>query len=386
MVHIIFALGTGGLENGLVNIINRSPPTRYRHAIICLTRAERFAERLAVPGVEVIELHKKPGHDLGMYWRLWRELRRLRPAIVHSRNLAALETQILGLLMPGSVRVHGEHGRDVNDLDGSNRKYRLLRRALQPLIHCFIAVSRDLSQWLTTSVGIPASKVTQIYNGVDSTRFQPRGTAENDGEAPHRLPGVPDDFMPGGGRLVLGAVGRLAAVKDQRLILSALQRIFHERPERRAYLRCILVGDGPERRALEICIEALALGDCVWIAGDRDDIPALLRCMDIFLLPSLGEGISNTILEAMATGLPVIATAVGGNPELVEDGVTGLLIRVGDTEALARAIGTLIDDPARRERMGRAAMQRIRQDFDWEQTVANYLRVYDELLLARAGR
>ncbi len=174
VAHIIYALGTGGLENGLVNIINRSPPGRYRHAIICLTTAEAFAGRLTVPDVEVIELHKRPGHDPAIYLRLWRTLRRLRPAIVHTRNLAALETQVLGLLFPGCKRVHGEHGRDVSDLDGSNRKYQWLRRLLSPLIHRYIAVSQDLAQWLVSTVRIAPGKVAQIYNGVDHSRFPSR--------------------------------------------------------------------------------------------------------------------------------------------------------------------------------------------------------------------
>ncbi|QIB67531.1 TIGR03088 family PEP-CTERM/XrtA system glycosyltransferase [Kineobactrum salinum] len=386
VVHIIYALGTGGLENGLVNIINRSPPGRYRHAIVCLSHAEDFARRVTANDVEVVELHKRPGHDPGMYWRLWRTLRRLRPAIVHTRNLAALETQALGLLMPGCRRVHGEHGRDVSDLDGSNPKYRWLRRALRPLIHRFIAVSRDLADWLVDSVGIPAPKVTQIYNGVDHQRFTARWQAGTTGSGPATAvprcwpADVPAGFAAGGDCRVIGSVGRLAAVKDQRQILRALQHIFAAHPEQRAGLRCILVGDGPERRTLETEIEALQLDDCVWLAGDREDIPALLACMDIFLLPSLGEGISNTILEAMAIGLPVVATRVGGNPELVQDGVTGRLVPVADAAALGEATVALLRDPALCEAMGRAAIERVQRDFDWERTVADYLRVYDELL------
>ena len=174
IAHVIFRLDFGGLENGLVNLVNRIPDTRYRHAIICLTAAEAFAGRLTAPDVEVIELHKRPGHDPAVYLRLWRTLRRLRPAIVHTRNLAALETQVLGLLFPGCKRVHGEHGRDVSDLDGSNRRYQWLRRLLSPLIHRYIAVSRDLARWLVSSVRIAPGKVTRIYNGVDHSRFTPR--------------------------------------------------------------------------------------------------------------------------------------------------------------------------------------------------------------------
>ncbi len=372
VVHVIYALGTGGLENGLVNIINRCPPGRYRHAIICLTQADAFAGRIKVPEVEIIELHKRPGHDPALYWRLWRTLRRLRPALVHSRNLAALETQLLGLLMPGVKRVHGEHGRDVHDLDGSNPKYRWMRRLLQPLIHRFIAVSRDLETWLVQQVGIPSRKVTHIYNGVDHARF-----ISGAGGAAALLP---EAFLPPSGALVLGTVGRLAAVKDQALIIRALSVMLDAQPALRERLRCIMVGDGPMRGALEVAIAEAGLGDVVWLTGDRDDVPALIGCMDLFLLPSLGEGISNTILEAMASGLPVIATDVGGNPELVAQGITGMLFPVGDANALADAILRLDAQPELRARMGKAARARARADFDWDKAVDAYVQVYDDLL------
>jgi sugar transferase (PEP-CTERM/EpsH1 system associated) len=313
-----------------------------------------------------------------MYWRLWRLLRRLRPAVVHTRNLAALETQILGLVMPGVKRVHGEHGRDVSDIDGTNPTYRRLRRGLSPLIHRFITVSRDLEHWLVAQVGIPARKVTQIYNGVDAGRF---GGLARRGQ----VQSGPD--LPGGVRsqrdqtpTTIGTVGRLATVKDQRQIIRALVHIFTRRPALRESLRCIVIGDGPERAALEAEAFSSGVSAEIEFRGDRSDVPAQLAAMDVFLLPSLNEGISNTVLEAMASGLPVIATNVGGNPELVQPGVTGSLVPVGDAEALAEAVLALLDDPARRAQYGAAARERIAREFDWNRTVQAYLGVYDALL------
>lgn len=362
VVHVIYELGTGGLENGLVNIINRM--SAYRHSIVCLTRSGVFADRITAD-VDIYELNKKAGHDIGMFWRLWRLLCRLRPAIVHTRNLAALETQILGLLMPRVKRVHGEHGRDMDDLDGSNPRYRFLRRIMRPLVHRYITVSEDLASYLRSTIAVPEAKIRQIYNGVDTQKFSAvKGAAVDD---------LPVSFI--GDVTVIGTVGRLAAVKDQPTLISAFARICHQYP-----VRLLIVGDGPQRALLERTIDECAIREKVFMAGDRSDVPALLGVMDIFVLPSLAEGISNTVLEAMASGLPVIATKTGGNPELVRNEENGLLVPVGDVEALAAALARLLANSDQVDQMGANARSRVKQEFDWSRTVARYQGVYDELL------
>jgi sugar transferase (PEP-CTERM/EpsH1 system associated) len=372
VVHIIYALSTGGLENGLVNIINRSPPARYRHVIICLTAADEFARRITAEHVQVIELHKQAGHDLHTYWRLRRLLRELAPDIIHSRNMAALESQLCSVGLSNVKRVHGEHGREVNDLDGSNWKYLVFRKFMQIFVHRYIAVSKDLENWLTSMVGIRPAKVRQIYNGVDFNRFSP--------ESVKPLALLPARWRELDGILVVGTVGRLTPVKDQQLLLRALAHLRKGHPELGSLLRLLIVGDGPLYPVLSQMIEQLGLQDVVWLAGDRDDVPSLLQAMDIFVLSSLGEGISNTVLEAMASGLPVIATAVGGNVELVEPGVNGSLVAAGDHEALSDAMVSLLKNGSERDRQGANARQRVCQHFDWGVTVDAYLGVYDELL------
>jgi len=372
VAHVIYGLGTGGLENGLVNILNRCPPERYRHVIICLTSAGSFANRITAPGVEVVQMHKRPGHDLRMYWRLLRLLRRLRPDILHTRNLAALEVQALGVFLPGTRRVHGEHGRDIFDLDGKNRKYTWFRKCMRLMVGHYIAVSRDLESWLVSSIGVSRKRVSQIYNGVDADSF-------SGGEAKTVFPDgfLPSDKLP----VIIGTVGRLAEVKDQALILKAIDILLRDFP--RDSLRCVIVGEGPMRSELESTIEKLGLNDVVWLAGESDNVAGFLNAMDIFVLPSLGEGISNTVLEAMAAGLPVVASDVGGNPELVEHDKTGLCFPVGDEIQFAGCLSTLISNPERRRNMGHVARQRTERDFDWNRTVASYLSVYDYVRRSR---
>jgi sugar transferase (PEP-CTERM/EpsH1 system associated) len=372
IAHVIYSLSTGGLENGLVNIINRMPPGMYRHAIICITKADEFAQRITAENVQIYELNKKEGHDWDFYFRLRKLFKELRPDIVHSRNLAALETQLLTLGLPGIRRVHGEHGREIGDLDGSNRKYLLVRKAMRFLVHEYIAVSQDIASWLVQRVGVSSHRVTQIYNGVDHARFKPGSVKP--------LALLPERLREHDGILIVGTVGRLSPVKDQQLLLHAMARLRDDREELFNNTRLLLIGDGPLRESLESLATTLSLEAQVWFAGDRQDVPELLQLMDVFVLPSLGEGISNTILEAMASGLPVVATAVGGNLELVESRQRGALVPSGDAASLAREIGDLLASGDGRKKQGLNAQKWVSEKFDWDKTVKEYLNVYAGVL------
>lgn len=377
VAHIIYALSTGGLENGLVNIINRSPHDRYRHVVICLTTADDFVQRITAQDVHVIQLHKRPGYDLRCYSRLRKLLRELRPDIIHSRNMAALESQLCSIGIRRVKRVHGEHGREVNDIDGRNWKYLMFRKFMRLFIHRYIVVSKDLENWLIATVGVKAERVRQIYNGVDHHQFAPQSVKP--------LALLPARWQDLDGIVVAGTVGRLTPVKDQQLLLRAVAQLRTEHPALAKRLRLLIVGDGPLHPILARKIEEFSLQDVVWLAGDRKDVASLLGAMDFFVLPSLGEGISNTVLEAMASGLPVIATAVGGNLELVEEGVNGQLFPVGDAQALAGAMLALMKNDGERVRQGTNARSRVCQQFDWSRTVNAYLLVYDELLRRAAA-
>ncbi|MCP5444194.1 MAG: TIGR03088 family PEP-CTERM/XrtA system glycosyltransferase [Chromatiaceae bacterium] len=376
VAHIIHELGTGGLENGLINIINRTPMDRYRHAIICLTKTGTFESRLINPDVAVYSLHRQNGQDFSLYWKLWKLLYRMKPAIVHTRNLSALEAQLPAFFQRGVKTVHGVHGRDIFDLEGKNRKYNLMRRMIRPLVGRYISVSRDLREWLISTVGVPPEKVVQIYNGVDQTLFMP-------GTKPFTA--APAGFLAGE-HVVVGSVGRLAEVKDHATLINAFALVLSTLPQDIPHPRLIIAGDGPMRNRLEQLIGRLGIGDYVWITGERSDIPDILRLFDLFVLPSLGEGISNTILEAMATGLPIVATKVGGTPELVEHESNGYLVATGDSDQMGCYISQLVRSKELRRIMGQESLERVRNRFDWNCTVDGYLAVYDELLKQRSDR
>jgi glycosyltransferase involved in cell wall biosynthesis len=174
-------------------------------------------------------------------------------------------------------------------------------------------------------------------------------------------------------------VGRLDPVKNQFALLEAVAALRQSLPG----LRLTVVGDGPLRSALETQADRLGVREGVTFTGARSDTPDLMRAFDIFVLPSLNEGISNTILEAMATGLPVVATRVGGNPELVADGVTGRLYDPGVPGALEAALMPYVTDPALRDAHGRAARERVVQNFSLDAMVNRYVALYDELLADR---
>ena len=358
----------------MINLLNHMPRERYRHAIVCLDGHTDFRQRLQRDDVQFYALDKQPGHDLGLYARLFRLLRELRPDLVHTRNLSALEAQFVAAAAGVRARVHGEHGRDVFDLHGKNRKYNLLRKMARPLVGQYITVSQDLAVWLQSTVGVAPQRITQIYNGVDSVRFHPRQGV--------RPPIGPEGFMAGA-ELLIGSVGRMAQVKDFPTLVRAFVRLLADQPELRQRLRLVIVGDGVSRAE---CLDLLRAADAshlAWLPGERGDVAEIMRALDVFVLPSLGEGISNTILEAMASGLPVVATAVGGNPELVAPELTGKLVPAGDPAAMAHALLGYVRDSAEVQSHGRAAREKIETCFSMDAMVANYLSVYDRVLASK---
>ncbi len=351
IVYIIYSFFTGGMEKVIATEISRTCDA-YVHTIICLTHSGRF-EELLPKGTRIISMDKPPGNSLIFLFRLVRLLRFLSPDIVHTLNWAGMDGVIAARLAGIKNIVHGEHGWGMEDPFGQNPKRVWIRRGLSFFVREYICVSRQIQDWLNTTIRVK-SPVNLIYNGVDTDQYCP-GIKKNKQVFFH-----------------VGIVGRLDQIKDHATLIRAFQSIEDKVPE----VRLSVIGDGPERRRLE------SMANCdsrIIFWGDRPDVPELLNSLDVFVLSSLSEGLSNTILEAMASGLPCIVTNVGGNPTIVTDNENGRLFAPGDWKTLAQYLLDYYKHPDIREAHGSAGRKRVMKDFSVDAMISGYIEVWERI-------
>lgn len=366
VVHVVYSFSVGGLENVIVQLINRLPADRFEHVVLSLTTVSDFKNRVEHPDVRFIELHKPPGHAWRLYPRIFRLLRELRPDVVHSCNLAALEIAPLSWLARVRRRIHAEHGWDAHDPEGRNRRYQRLRRFYKPFISHYVSVSQDIDNYLAQKVGVPASRRSLIANGVDTDHFSP---AVGSVTLPKGCPFGPAHWL-------IGTVGRLQTVKNQPLLARALVLLLQKHPSTRERVRLVIVGEGPLRGEIERILSEANLRDLAWLPGARQDVAEILRALRCFVLPSQTEGTSCTLQEAMACGLPVVATAVGGTPDLVDPERTGQLVPTEDAEAMADAIWRYVDDSALTKQHGDQARAQALERFGIGAMIERYRALF----------
>lgn len=368
IVHVIYRFDTGGLENGVVNLINRLDSKIYKHTIVTLKGfSDVFCQRIKTDNVAFYDLEKQDGNDIKIFFKLRKLLKKLKPDILHTRNTATLENQLVGWWCRVPYRIHGEHGWDVNDMHGQNKKYQMLRRFMKTYIHRYVALSSEAFEYLRDTISVFDDHIHHICNGVDIDTFSPR-------KAP--VSSLPDGFICENA-LTFGTVGRLAEVKNQPFLLDAFIELVKACPEEKQRLRLIIVGDGVLLQQMQATAERAQLQDNVWFAGNRSDVPELMNCMDVFVLPSLAEGISNTILEASASGLPVIATNVGGNPELIhEDLKESHLVDVNDVSALMLSMKQYVDAEDLLHTNSECVRKHCVENFSIDTMVSKYDQLY----------
>jgi glycosyltransferase involved in cell wall biosynthesis len=357
VIHCVFSIAIGGQEMVILSLTERADRSRFSPRVLCFEGAGELAPRFEAAGIPVDVLDRVDGGAIATLAAMRRYLRARRPAILHTHNptphqLGALARMVTDI----PVLIHTKHGR--NQL--LTRRGRRLEQFAGRVTDAVVAVSLDAADVARTVERVPSDRIRVIHNGVDVSTITP----------------VPP--MPRGWRVV--HVARLNAVKDQATLLRAARLILDQQPAFQLHI----VGDGERRDELEQLSAELGLGAAVRFHGFQADVRPFLAGMDAFVLSSVSEGIALTLLEAMAAALPVVATDVGGNREVVIPGETGCGVAAGEPAALARAVVTLLGDPERAARFGAAGRARATTEFALDTTVVAYERLYSDLLDRRA--
>lgn len=357
-MHLVLSLAPGGTERLVIEICRRLSGTT-ESVICCLDEAGQWAPELEGTEIPVVSLGRSPGFHPSLATRVARVMSALRIDVVHCHHYSPYVYGLLATTLTRGVRVvFTEHGR-LSDAAPS-RKRRLVNPMLSLLPATICAVSADLKRHMIAE-GFPARRVEVLYNGIDPGR-RPRLSQRH---AVRDALGIPRDAF------VVGTVGRLDPVKNLSVLLDAHAIILERLPE--AFL--VVVGAGPEGPALQAQARALGIASSVLFAGYRSDVRAQLAAFDVYVNSSLYEGVSLTILEAMAAVLPVVATRVGGNAEVVVDAQTGRLVD-SSAGAIADAVIQLSQDPARRQAMGEAGRLRVKKHFSLDRMVEQYADAY----------
>ncbi len=360
--HVVENLNRGGLERVVIDLARAQAAAGHDCQVVCLFEAGALAPELTASGVPVIACGKRDGADLRAIARMRRALAAHRTEVLHSHNGAPHYYAMAAALGLGLRRVvNTRHG--MGHARPGSRPEWLFRQSMR-LADVSVAVSNAAGQRLADTGLVAAHKLRVVPNGIHPDPFQVR-----DARMRARLAaslGLPADTQ------LVGFVGRLNWAKDLETMIAAFARVL----ERRHDAALVLVGEGEERGRLEAAIARAGIGDRVFMLGDRSDVPQLLPAFSVFAMSSVSEGYSIALLEACACALPIVATAVGGNGEIVADGATGLIVPPEDPEALATGLQTLLDDPQHAAAMGDAGRQWLLSNATFEVMSSRYLALY----------
>lgn len=338
ITHLVENLNRGGLERVVIDLVRAQSAAGHRCEVVCLFEEGQLAGELDVP---VFACRKRGGLDIRALLRVRRRLEERETAVLHTHNsMAHYYGMIAALGLPIACRINTRH--NMTGLRRGSRKDWLYRRSLA-LTDRVVSVANAAHVELLSHGLLPEARTAAVPNGIPMTGFLP-ASRESHARLAAAL-GVVD------GARIVGAVGRLHPAKDHPTLLAAFREVAAAIPD--AVL--VVVGGGALQAELETLARSLGIGDRVHFLGDRNDVRELLRGFDVLAVSSRTEGYSVVLVEASAVGLPIVATAVGGNAEIVRDGATGIIVPPQNPAALAAGIRALLDDPARAERLGEAA-------------------------------
>lgn len=340
----------------LLSLIARQT-TRFQVHVICLDETGELADKVRGRGALVHEINGLASSPVLKALRLIRALRAVRPDIIHTHNLSPHFYAILAYpFVRPALFVHTRHGRHLREGTLAGLVNRLSARWTSRVI----AVSRDVADLVTRTERFPSDKVIIVQNAVDVDAYT----------------------RAAGSALSAVTVGRLVAEKDHETLLRAVSRVVARHPQ----FKVSVVGTGAEAGVLEGICRSLSLGRNVRFFGARNDIPQILAQHGLFVISSTSEGVPLALLEAMASALPIVSTSVGGIPEVIQDGVTGLLVAPQDPAALAAAICRLVEEPGLAQKLGQAALERVRSGHSLGGLTETYDAIYDDVIAHRGGK
>lgn len=361
IVHLLYRFEFGGIQSLIAQCIRRAAGSTERHVIICLADYDKDAIGI-VGDTELIVLDKHICGNWAAHRKLFSELKRLKPAVLQTYNIGTIEFALTGALAGVPRRLHAEHGRGMSERLGTHAKYNLLRRLVSPLIETFVTVTDDMQCWLHDTVGIRRNKILLIPNGIDVDKFYPASEVR-------------------AGSFVIGTVGRLDPIKAQSDLITAYASLRTKFKDSPVSFRLVIAGDGPLRQRLKEQAQEMGIEDAVDFCGARTDIADVLRSLDVFVLPSLSEAAPITMLEAMACGLAVIGTDVGGVRDLIGDNSRGMIVAPSDPAAITAALSAYLQDQELRRAHGEGARQFMLDNYNIEHTVVRYQQLYSSALV-----
>ncbi len=363
-MHIVLGLDVGGLEYLVLNLLRKLNKTKYNLSICSLSAKGELEINFKEIKVPIYHVEKNEGIDLSLYFRLGRLFREKKIDIIHTHNSAAWFYGAVAAKLSGvKTVIHTEHSNVL-----SSRKNLLLAESFLSIItNVIISDSEKVKQHLVKKQRVNEKKVVTILNGIDIDRF-------------HTIIDIKDKKKELGvseNSLVVGNVARLEPIKDHLYLLDIFKRISRQLPE--AIL--LIVGGGSQAKKLENKARELEIEKKVIFLGTRSDVPEIVKIFDVFVLTSKNEGLPLSLLEAMASSKAVIATNVGGNPEVVIQGVTGFLLPVDEPEQMSEIIISLLQDKKLLNQMGNAGLKRVKEIFNLEGMVQKYENIYDCLFI-----
>jgi sugar transferase (PEP-CTERM/EpsH1 system associated) len=363
VLHLIQGLEIGGLEIMVVNLLERLDRSRYRPSICCYDSLGSLSQGLPEKGIGVHLLKRRHGIDYFYPFKLAKYLRKSKIKILHLHNPTALFYGTLAGKIAGTTCIiYTEHGRDFS----SSSKVKIANSLLCRMVDKIVVVAECGKRYLVEHEGVDEKKIIKIYNGIDSKKF---GTIQEVTLIRREL-GITDN------QSVIGIVARLDPIKNHACLIRAMKIIVTSLPGS----LLILIGDGSLRTELENLTADLGLQDLIKFLGARSDIPELLSILDVFVLSSVNEGLSLTLIEACAAGKPIVATNVGGNAEIVEHEGNGLLVPSDQPEALAKAVLEILTDKTKARLMGEFGRKKFEKEFTLDIMVKRYEALYNSCI------